>query len=271
MSRISSFLLALVAMLIFNNFAIAVNTLPLNTGFNHAVGSPYPVGVQDNYWINIASYPPSTPFVAPTGAWTIPSISGVWATPFSNTTWISAIPTNVSPATNSVSNPGYTIFRKCFCVQPASLGFPPPIPSLTFSVRGDNNIEIWLNSIVNQVVPAQPGRFSPFLTPIMVNNYNTPSAFRTGRNCLYVLLEDQGGSMGFNLQGTVNFSGLLLIASGIDASFAPCICGSQAEPRSKNREADDQQVESLISDEDEQIIREILEIREARRSGRHNQ
>jgi len=251
MSRIPNLLLTVVATLIFSSFAIAQNTLPLNTGFDHSSGTPYSIGVQDNYWINIASFPPSAP-VAPTGSWVILK-HPLWAAPFANTQWISARTTFTSASGTNPSNPAYVIFRKCFCLQP---GFTTP--SLSLSVRGDDNIEIWLNTITNEVLDSTPGNSGSLSSPILATH---TAGFVQGRNCLYVLLEDTFfGATGLNLQGTVSARGSLLIAQGVAVSFAPCNCLSGPLP-TEDKEA----VESRISDQDEQIIREILEIREARR------
>jgi hypothetical protein len=56
--------------------AHAATSVPLNTGYNHAFFAPYPVvpttvsTTNDNYWINITSYPNTSP-VAPAASWVL--------------------------------------------------------------------------------------------------------------------------------------------------------------------------------------------------------
>lgn len=256
MSRITNLLLTVVGTLIFSTSAIATggNSILLNTGLNNGSGQLYGVPGVDNYWINISSYPPSNP-VAPAPAYTIIK-HPQWAFPFANTSWISARPTWDSAPGTDPSNPAYTIFRKCFCLQQ---GFT--MPSINLSVRGDDNIEIWLNNLTNVVVDAQYGRLGINDGPPITATHTT--GFVAGRNCLYVLLEDRFfGATGFNLEGTAMAFGLTpIVASGVNASFAPCSCNTPLP----NDDRDDQPAESRISDQDEQMIKEILEIREARR------
>src|SRR5215212_10069734 len=82
-----------VAVLFCSTTAFAATVVELNTGFRHSNFAPYlPVssttsGTQDQYWINIASYPPTNP-VAPTGAWVLRYPGLPWQSPMPATHWI---------------------------------------------------------------------------------------------------------------------------------------------------------------------------------------
>ena len=237
------------ALLLLSNSAIAQTTVPLNTGYNHPVFNPYSPTTQDQYWINIASYPTTTPAIGP--AWAIPPSSG-WAPALPGTTWISARNSFTSAAGTSPENPSYTIFRKCFCLLP---GYKEP--KLSFQVRADDTIQIWLNSQMNQVLAPSWGNLNG--TPLSAA---TTKGFRVGKNCVYVLLEDiYYGAMGFDLEGTISALGLLpMPAAGAGQSFEPCACRSGGPVG-----VADSASAARVQDSDEQVIREIVRLAETRR------
>lgn len=196
--------------------ALSQTTLPLNTGFDHStfsvITSP---GVQDKYWIKVAAS--NAPLGVPAFvinkhlAWQNPLSGGGFGS-----SWIS------STAPNGTSPPGpqpYAIYRKCFCLMP---GYKKA--DLSFQIRGDDAIQVWLNSITNTIVTGQGGSFAG--NPIQGPGPGLSPQFRTGVNCLYVLVEDTGSVVtGFNLAGTVSAYGLMPMASaGAGMSFAPCKC-----------------------------------------------
>ena len=197
---------------------VVVAQVPLNTGYNHALNAPYAIGAQDQYWIALTSYPnsPTAPArtIAPNAGWTAPLLP--------QTRWISAWNTNLSQPGTSAQNPSYTIFRKCFCLMPNFKN-----PTMSFQLRADDNVQAWFNTVTQTLIPPQIGNWwtgSPVLQSPPVN----PAWFRTGRNCLYVLLEDTGGAMGFDLAGSVQAVGLLpLPAHGVGQSI-PCCDGQPA-------------------------------------------
>ncbi|HEU4557557.1 MAG TPA: hypothetical protein VFS20_06895 [Longimicrobium sp.] len=212
--------------------------VPLNTGYNHAVFAPYPAAtstpstVADRYWINIASYPTTNPSVGP--SWVLQANLS-WAPSLPASHWISAWKTANSPTGASASNPAYSIFRKCFCLLPNYTN-----PSLSFRARADNRIQVWFNSITNVALPPSVGNFNG---PPLASVPSSPAWFRTGLNCLYVLVEDTGGLMGFNLSGTIQANGLLPLAAFDTAqSFDGCNCARTAVPRAQARMADDEAV-----------------------------
>lgn len=249
----------LAALLLLSNFAIA--TVPLDTGYDHSTFSPYPVPgstpIKDQYWINIASAPnvPAGP------AWLLVTANG-WAMPFgtlantgTRTSWISARPTVTSPPGTADDNPGYTIFRKCFCLLP---NFKDA--NLKFEVRADDSLQVWLNTQLNPVLSPSSGNYNPQSTAL---SGFTKKGFVVGRNCIYVLVEDVGGQMGFDLKGDVTATGLLeLPAAGTAGTFEPCACQKRDVGHSGGKSAMNTM---SVDEDDQQVVQEIVKIAEARR------
>lgn len=259
MLRKMNLLAVLAAFLLFSNSAIAQTTVQLNTGYDHSVYNPYPTvntdpspaGARDNYWINISSYPITGAAMGP--AWILKK-AAPWAPAFANTNWIGARNTALSAAGTTQDNPAYTIFRKCFCLQP---GFKDAKLTIN-SVRADDTIQVWLNSQVNQVIAPAWGNWNG--TPL---SGGTKQGFRTGKNCVYVLVEDFTGHMGFDLLGDITAYGLLpMPAAGTGQSFEPCACGHGPAGLPDRRTA------MAVDDDDQQVIQSIVKIAEARRSVR---
>jgi len=129
-------------------------------------------------------------------------------------------------------------------------------------MRGDDNITVWLNTTLNNLLPATSGRWN--LSPI---SYTTSdqSKFRIGVNCLYVLLEDTGGNMGFDLQGTVSAFGLMpLPASGTATSFAPCGCDFPATPAPQTGGPKAARTAAAADMDEQKVIQDIIKIAEDR-------
>lgn len=209
--RKSHGLLAL-ALLGASSAAMSQTTLPLDTGFNNSNFTIYNGNPPDNYWIKVAASTGSTPvpgFVIPAHpAWqTLPSSIGGLSR------WVGPTATGGSPSGQTT----YALFRKCFCLMP---GYKQA--QMNFKIRGDDIIGVWLNSVSNNILPVQGGSFSG----PAINGPAPAPQFRTGRNCVYVLVVDTGSVVtGFNLAGTVSAYGLMPMASaGIGASFKPCAC-----------------------------------------------
>lgn len=255
MLRKVNLIAVLAALLLTSSFAIASTTVPLNTGYNHASFGPYapvtgPSSTLDLYWINIASFPTTSPPVWP--AYVIER-HPFWALALLDTNWISARNTWSSAAGVNPENPGYTIFRKCFCLLP---GYKDA--KLSFDVRADDTIQVWLNTQVNQVLAPSWGHFDS--APL---HAGTSNGFRVGKNCVYVLLEDYyGGAMGFDLSGSVSAVGLLPVpAAGTGQSFEPCACRSQGPVGVAGAAS-----ALKAQDDDREMIGEIVKLAEARRA-----
>jgi hypothetical protein len=255
---------AVLALLVFHILTFA-QTVPLNTGYNHLVPvlSPLPpVGVSsipDNYWINIASsFPPATP----TTTFVLNPGSTPWL-PLPNANWISARNTVGSASGTSNINPSYTIFKKCYCLLPGYQNV-----AVRFLARADNNITVWFNDTLHPLLPASSGHWSSG-APLMSLPTN-PSYFHTGRNCIYVLLEDDGGLMGFTMDGNITATWGLLPrpAMGTGQTFEPCTCNTgptgvaSGNPRALARKED--------GGDEQAVVNAIVTIAEARRRERKN-
>lgn len=226
--------------------AFGATTVPLNTGYDHSSFMPYPSVLNptsttnDSYWINIASYPPTTP--QPAASWVLKYPGLPWFPALPSTNWISARQTVASPPGTSSSNPAYTIFRKCFCLLPHFTQ-----PSATFTLRADDTVQVWFNSQLNVMLPPTQGHYNG---PVLTSLPSNPSWFHTGRNCIYVLVEDFGGYMGFDLDGTIQANGLMpLPAAGSGQQFqCPCetpIVGSSSRAARSAVKSEDEVVEAL--------------------------
>lgn len=254
MKSITRIAAALVALLTLWSHAAA--QLPLNTGYNYQTFSQYPVNVQDNYWINIASSTgtPAGPsrVITPHPAW----FQGPF--PAQGGAWINAWNSYNSPP----QVPAWTLYRKCFCLLP---GFKNA--SLKFETRADDNMGVWFNSVLNQVLPFTQGHFANSQQPLVAG---TQTGFRVGKNCVYALVEDfYGVATGFYLKGSVTADGLLpTAAAGTGQSFAPCSCQSghpgavdAADPRGA---ALDRRAQALVEEEERKVVDEIIKVAKAR-------
>ena len=264
---------ALVALLGLCVPASATTTLPLNTGYNYLTFSQYPAtaGTQDNYWINIASYFPGVASVPVGPSYVVPPYPGWFPGPFApqGGAWISARNTNVSSPGTNVNNPAYTIFRKCFCLMP---GFKNA--SLRFTARADDNIQVWFNSMTNQLLTPSQGHFNG--TPL--GPVGTEKGFRAGKNCIYALVEDQHGvAMGFYLDGSVTADGLLpSAAAGVGQSFAPCSCqaglpGQLDAAGPRDAAVLERRAQTQAEEEERRVIDAIIKVAEARRVERQRE
>lgn len=250
---------SLLVSLLCPGLALGQTVVPLNTGFNHSANAVYAPQTQDKFWLNMSTSPTPTPPAGPSSViqssapW-LPPLPAVGGVPATN--WISAWPTiggHVDPLTSK----GYTLFRKCFCMMSFSQA------KIVFDVRADDNITIWLNGLSNTLLAVSSGQYSN-PTPIHVQTTDQ-SKFKIGVNCLYVLLEDIGGYMGFDLRGTVSAYGLMpmpgmSVGSGTDVTFAPCGCDFRAARSAAPN--------TRAAFDDENVIKAIVKIAEARRNAK---
>ncbi|HEV7237717.1 MAG TPA: hypothetical protein VGQ36_00630 [Thermoanaerobaculia bacterium] len=228
--------------------------MPLNTGFNYGGWGPYqtvitPVSATpDNYWINIASYPPTIPSVKRTFVLQTPILS--WQTSLPASHWISARDKADSDPGVTPVLPGYTIYRKCFCLQDFSA------PLISFTLRADDTVQVWFNSQVNVMLPPQTGNWN---TTAITSLPSKSSWFRTGTNCLYALVEDFLGLTGFDLSGTVTVTGPAPIPAFGTTPTYPCGCTTNPNPNG---------VEASASEDDSEVVAALIEIAEERRHAR---
>ncbi len=205
-------------------------TLVLNTGYNHNNAGLLPIGQQDQTWIKIASYEPPTTLVTVAPAWVV-SPPTPWIVS-SSAQWLGPRMSAAGTSGTSPSRPAYSIFRKCFCL----LDGPGPQvnPTINISVRADDNVHVWLNSVTQTLIAPIAGNHSggPARAYPSQQFPANPQYFRAGRNCIYVLVEDNvappGNFIGFTLIGTVNAPGLMPNpAVGLNGNFGPCGCPSE--------------------------------------------
>lgn len=240
--------------------AASAGTLVLNTGYNYSTNSALPFGAQDPTWIKIASYEPPATTVSVSPAWVVNQVG--WAT-LPGAQWLSPRVSSATSAGTSPSRPAYSIFRKCFCLLDGFLN-----AQLSINVRGDDNIQVWLNTALNTLIPPLDGRHVVGQLPRSYPSLQFPANsqyFRVGRNCIYVLVEDNyapPGAIGFILSGSVSAAGLMPNpATGINGNFGSCGCPS--EPNS----ADVNGGTPTASNEAD-VVRAIVRIAETRRLAR---
>jgi hypothetical protein len=253
----------LAASFVMINASIA-GALPIDTGYNYINYAAYPTPgssvstTQDNYWLNIASYPPTTPPMGP--SWAIQPVGGWGPPPYAGSNWISARNSWSSAPGVSSDNPGYTIFRKCFCLAPNFNG-----ASLSFRVRNDDSVHIYLNTVTNTLLGPVPGNFTTGSSLI------TATATQLGflhadKNCLYAYLEDIGSAMGLDITGTFNANGLYpWAAAGSDQTF-PCDCGGRGGPFKGT--AVSARTAMQAGSDDQAVVSALIKIAEARRLAR---
>lgn len=240
--------------------SIARTTLNLDTGLNHANTLYFPVGSTDPYWQVISKYPLQGP--PPVSPSNVVSTTPGWLPPAGSAHWISGYTNGTSPSVTGKYDPGYTIYRKCFCVMPEALvqtATQGSGLSLTAKLRADDNVQVWLNNqLTGQLLTpiVQTGRWT-WGTEIPVSA--TTARFRPYVNCVYVLVEDdQGGRTGFSMTGSVfsNF-GLWDQAGSTDPnSYKPCPCKAPVPHNA---------VGAKMVDTEHQDLQEIVKYAEERR------
>lgn len=263
LAKRARFVAPLTALLSFGTSAVAL-ALPIDTGYNYLTYSPYPAPpsgnstIKDNYWINVASYlPPSmTSTVAPSF---VIKDNSPWQPPFvPNSRWIGPLPTWNSPAGSTGDDHAWTLFRKCFCLAPNFNG-----ATLSFQARHDESLQIMLNSLTNTVYGPAPANFGNSSVPLVTLSQGQLGALHAGKNCIYALLEDTGGAMGWDLTGNFNANGLYpYAAAGAQQSF-PCDCAGHGGPV-PNGPAGMSAARSMQSD-DSDVIAAIVKLAESRR------
>jgi hypothetical protein len=241
-----------ISLLALANIGVAL-PMQLNTGYNNGSSTPYPAPTtfisttKDDYWIQIAS----VPNLPPGQAFVLQYPSAPWKPPLALTNWIGPRNTVTSAALQPGGQPNYALFRKCFCLLHDFKN-----PKLTFSVRADDDVEIWVNSVTNVALPPQAGNAGG---TALQSSPSSPSWFRDGLNCMYVLVQDTGGWTGFDLAGTMQADGLYPgAATGVEAQF-PC-CPAAVPSRAGNL-----QTRGATIFNDDAMVAQIRKIADARR------
>jgi hypothetical protein len=189
-------------------FAQDMQTITLNTGYNHTTNSVYPAGNYDLFWtlLSAPTYAGTTPrsanILTPYGGW-MPAVSG--------TQWISY-------NNSGSSGGGDFVYQKCFCLKRGFNNQNAVAQSiLNIGVRADDNFYVGLNTIPIPTNPATyflttspgMGTFSGSLKTGTLSSTALTSQLRVGQNCLNVLVRDSFQvATGINLAGTLTLSGI---------------------------------------------------------------
>ena len=258
--------LLLAAAVAFSTLAGAASAqMSLNTGYDYQTYAAYnqpangsAPSVPDQYWIKVAS--PGSPGSWP--AFVTPALPPPgWSPAATNSRWIGPVSTAIGPGTGQL--PAYAVFRKCFCLKP---NFKQP--TLNFQLRADDQVQVWFNGILNVLVAPVVGNWNASMGPPRASTPTNAAMFRTGINCLYVLVENNGGPTGFDLWGTVSANAGLSpdAAFGVNATFAcPCATGGPVGPASgvsQGRAANGAEFD------DRELIQSIVRVAEQRRLAR---
>lgn len=170
-----------------------IQSLLINTGYNYAAGSTYPIGAADPNWTVVADPDPNT--TEPRPAFVITQ-NGGWKPPLSGTQWISSY-SNATDETN-----GKYTFEFCFCLKE---GYSKPI--LNLSLRADDRADVYLNNNPTPIGSTPNPSFNtplPYQVPVHAANL-----FNVGRNCIKVVVENvHAVAMGLNLSGSITTNGL---------------------------------------------------------------
>jgi hypothetical protein len=210
----------LTAMLLMNNSGMAapdMQTITLNTGFNHDAQQVFSIGVPDVFWTVIKD-----PVLSTNEARAADTIQkhSAWQLPLgtNESQWISYT-TNGSK--DLKAGPYY--YQKCFCLTKALWENQAAIAqsSLDVSVRADDAFYLGLNITPASLGPSSnhlasgggAGGFSSPPAVLKITGQKLAQLLRPGRNCLTVRVDDIGGVItGFNLKGSLTTTGANEIA-----------------------------------------------------------
>ncbi|MEX2553072.1 MAG: SdrD B-like domain-containing protein [Actinomycetota bacterium] len=171
----------------------SVESVTLNTGFDHTTGGLYPVGAPDAFWTVVADPDAGTTEPRPAAVITP---HPAWEPALPDSGWISAYAT----AQNNLNGP-YDL-ETTFCLQPDWSDV-----ELDLSLRADDWAEVYLNGTLIGTTP-NPSFNTASPTAI---NVTDQTLFVTGPNTLQVrMINSMGVAMGVNLAGQVRGAGLSL-------------------------------------------------------------
>lgn len=222
-----------------------MQTITLNTGFNHATNQRYtrPSGVnwkwtlpalvnhKDEYWTLIHDPVTNNGTPVPRQADIMPYVAGPWIAEMPNSEWI-AFERNGIPKNDGKDARAY-VFEKCFCLKKgfdAEDAYKKTVMDL--QLRADDWAAVYLNqtlpTILSPKYPVKPYKiFAPepdsilqisaasggFGNPVpaktTISGSDLIKQLKVGRNCLQVKLYDLGLAVsGFNLTGGITAQGI---------------------------------------------------------------
>lgn len=220
----------LAATLTTNHPAIAspdMQTITLNTGFNHATQHKYDLPptppALDAYW-SVIKDPISGAGHRPAN---VINKHQVWNLPQGESQWIS-YSTNGSQGIKQ----GAYYYQKCFCLTRALWDNKEAIlqSSLDLSVMADDAFSVGLNTTPDPGVPAtyilkngsNSGGFTGPPAKTTITGQKLVQMLRPGPNCLTVRVDDIGGVItGFDLMGSLTTTGIDGIAQAVPPSTTP--------------------------------------------------
>ena len=194
-----------------------MQTITLNTGFNHDTQKTFAIGTPDVFWsvikdpIAITNESRAADTILKHNAWKPPQGTN-------ESQWISYT-TNGSK--DLQAGPYY--YQKCFCLTKALWDNKAAIAqsSLDVSVLSDDGFYLGLNLAPGSLGPSSnhlthgggAGGFSGAPAVLKITGDKLVSLLRPGRNCLTVRVDDIGGVItGFNLAGSLTTTGIEGIA-----------------------------------------------------------
>jgi hypothetical protein len=225
--RKMNLVLTFIAILLLAISAIAqpdMQTLTLNTGFNHATQTTFPVGSgqKDDYWQLVSDPIPAT--VEPRLANTIPPYGSAWKPALPNSTWLSYN----TDGQQGIKQGDY-VYRKCFCLKKGfDMKDALEKTKLNISVRADDAIFVHLNVIptsTNYLLTnsSTSGGFNSVNPAVLdIEGKNLFGMLKVGTNCLYAKVQDTGTVVtGFNLAGSITAAGIDEVAKFADKNPNP--------------------------------------------------
>lgn len=179
----TSIIASILCILLLANMTFA-GTVDINTGLD-LTNSPatLPIG-PDPFWRVVAT-PTNASMNVPSTI--LATVSG-WFPPQAGSQWIYA-------GTNAA---GRFIYERCFCLK------NPDKTSMTLSLRADNRATVYLNDYTNNVLQTVADYSFSSKGP---NASTATKPFIPGKNCIRVVVQNDGGPTGMNLVGSVTGPG----------------------------------------------------------------
>lgn len=168
-----------------------VDSLIINTGYNHANQTSYGIGQPDAYWELITS--PDQNLNLPTPAWTI-NKNSAWINPSADAEWISPYSFPNWNTNNQPPDDPYT-FQFCFCVCEGVDSI-----RINMDIFADNTAEVFFdgNSIFNFANPNTVVNFQ------QGGSINQAFAVKPGEHCLQIELRNWSAvAMGLLVEGSI--------------------------------------------------------------------